>query len=510
MLLELVAAGFTYRSGASAALSDIDLRLAPGQMHAVLGAVGSGTSTLGRLVTGLLAERGTSVGHIRITGAAVMLGDDPEAQLSGMTSLVGDEVQLSGRLHGDDVSAVEARARQTLNSLGIGELWGRRLDTLSGGQRQLVALAGLLTGNPSLLVLDQPSLSLDPDTRRRLGTVLQAFCAAGGAVLITTHQFDEVAEACDQLSILDSGRLITTNTRLSARELERYGIWDTRPREPHEPHEPHEPREPRAPREPRQSNEPRGAEGSVTAGSTAPASLALSVRGLIVARAGATVLNDIDLDLAPGEFVTIMGSNGAGKSTLLRSLAGLLGSGARTSGVITVDGNGTPVSLGDSPAHERARHLGWVGQDPGSQLSAATVREELIHAAPLPSHRRRDKAAIRGQRHEAVTSAMVMTQLDAVSETHPYDLSIDLRKDLVMASALIMSPRILLLDEPTLGRDGTAIRRLNMFIMDFLRRGGSVLATTHDRRWAAETADRILLLEEGRLHQERETGEMAG
>lgn len=493
MLLELVAAGFTYRSGASSALSDIDLRLAPGQMHAILGAVGSGTSTLGRLVTGLLAERGTSVGHIRIAGAAVMLGDDPEAQLSGMTSLVGDEVQLSGRLHGDEISAVEGRARQALNSLGIGELWGRRLDTLSGGQRQLVALAGLLTGNPSLLVLDQPSLSLDPETRWRLGTVLQAFCSAGGAVLITAHQFDEVAEACDQLSILDSGRLITTDARLSAHELERYGIWDTRPRKP---------RKPREPRDSRLSHEPRGAEGSVTAGSTAPASVALSVRGLIVARAGATVLNDIDLDLASGEIVTIMGSNGAGKSTLLRSLAGLLESGARTSGVISVDGNGTQVSLGDGPAHERAQHLGWVGQDPGSQLSAATVREELMHAAPLPSHRRRDREAIRAQRQEAVASAMATTQLDSVSETHPYDLSIDLRKDLVMASALILGPRILLLDEPTLGRDRTAISRVNMFIMDFLRRGGSVLATTHDRRWAAEASDRILLLGDGELRED--------
>lgn len=497
MPLELIGAGFTYRHGDSAALTDIDLRLAPGQMHAILGAVGSGTSTLGRLIAGLLGDRGTSVGGIHVEGTAVMLGDDPEAQLSGMTSLVGDEVQLSGRLHGHEVSTVERHARQTLNSLDIGDLWGRRLDTLSGGQRQLVALAGLLTLNPALLVLDQPSLSLDPDTRQRLGTVLQDFCSAGGAVLITAHQLDEVTEACDRLSILDSGRLITTDTCLSTQELERCGIWDTRRREPPEPHEVRERRGQYCPEK----------TGSST---PAPASLALSVRRLRVARAGVTVLNDIDLDMAPGEIVTIMGSNGAGKSTLLRALAGLFGTGARISGTITVDDNGTPVSLGGTQAHERARLLGWVGQDPGSQLSAATVRAELMHAAPLPSHRRRDRATIRGQRHEAVTSALVKTQLDTVSEIHPYDLSIDLRKDLVMASALIMSPRILLLDEPTLGRDRMAIGRLNMFITEFLRRGGSVLATTHDRQWAAETADQILILDDGRLSEDRGTGDLTG
>nr|WP_269769984.1 ATP-binding cassette domain-containing protein [Brevibacterium antiquum] len=498
MLLELIGAGFTYRSGACAALTDIDLRLAPGQMHAILGEVGAGTSTLGRLITGLLSERGTSVGHIRVAGTAVMLGDDPEAQLSGMTSLVGDEVQLSGRLRGHEVSAVERRAHQALDSLGIDELWRRRLDTLSGGQRQLVALAGLLTGNPSLLVLDQPSLSLDPETRRRLGAALRAFCVAGGAVLITAHQFDEVAQACDQVSILASGRLIRTGIRPSASELERQGIWDTRPRGQGEPREPH------------QSYEPRWADRSEASGPSAPASVALSVRGLSVARAGVTVLTDIDLDLASGEIVSIMGSNGAGKSTLLRSLAGLLGAGASTSGMITVDGNGPPVSLGEAPAHERAQHLGWVGQDPGSQLSAATVREELMHAVPLPSHRRRDRATIRTRRQEAVTSAMARTGLDSFSETHPYDLSIDFRKDLVMASALILSPRILLLDEPTLGRDRKAIDRLNMFTKDFRRRGGSVLATTHDRHWAAVTADRILLLDEGRVNQDEQCGGAAG
>lgn len=495
MLLELTGAGFTYRSSAAATLTDIDLRLAPGQMHTILGEVGSGTSTLGRLITGLLSERGTSVGHIRVAGTAVMLGDDPEAQLSGMTSLVGDEVQLSGRLNGDEVSAVERRARKALDSLGIGDLWRRRLDTLSGGQRQLVALAGLLTGNPSSLVLDQPSLSLDPETRRRLGAVLRAFCVAGGAVLITAHQFDEVAEACDQVSILDSGRLITTDIRPSASELERRGIWDTRPREQGEPHQKYEPRE---------------ADRPEAAGPSAPASVALSVSGLSVARGGVTVLTDIDLDLASGEMVSIMGSNGAGKSTLLRSLAGLLGAGVRTSGMINVDGNGTPVSLGDAPAHERAQHLGWVGQDPGSQLSAATVREELMRAVPLPSHRRRDRAAIRTRRQKSVASAMAMTGLDSFSETHPYDLSIDLRKDLVMASALILSPRILLLDEPTLGRDRKAVDRLNVFIRDFCRRGGSILATTHDRHWAAVTADRILLLGEGRVSHDDQCGGSAG
>lgn len=482
MILELGTVGFTYRGASAATLTDIDLSLAPGQMHTILGALGSGTSTLVRLITGLLGELGDATGDVRTEGTAVLLGDDPEAQLSGMTSLVADEVQLSGRLHGDEVAAVEDRARLALDSLGIADLWGRRLDTLSGGQRQLVALAGLLTLRPSLLVLDQPALSLDPDTRRRLGQVLQEFCTTGGAVLITAHQFDEVAEASHRLSIVDSGRLLTVATRPSAGDLARHGIWDTLGRD-----------------------HP-GCKRIEAGESSSSKSAVLTARRLTVVRGESAVLSDIDLDLHSGELLTIMGSNGAGKSTLLRGLAGLLESRARTSGAIAVDDHGKELRLDEAPAHDRANHLGWVGQDPGAQLSAATVRDELVHAAPLPPHRRRDRALVRAQRQEAVAAAMMETQLTEANATHPYDLSIDRRKDLVMASTLITGARILLLDEPTLGRDHLAIKRLNIFSKGFLRRGGAILATTHDRRWAAEASDRILYLADGQLHDNHGTG----
>lgn len=480
MTLELDRAGFTYRGASFAALTDIDLSLAPGQMHAILGASQAGTSTLGRLITGLLHESGTSAGTVHVAGTAVMLGDDPEAQLSGMTSRVGDEVQLPGRLHGHESRLAEHRGRKALASLGIAELWDRRLETLSGGQRQLVALSGLLSLRPSLLILDQPSLSLDPDTRRLVATVLLEFCSTGGTVLTTGHQFDEVAAASHRLSILDSGRLHPLGTDVSSTDWQRHGIWDTRPREPFAP----------------ASTEPDSPTIAVPSPTTPSA---LTVRELTVSRGSTTVIDGIDLDVAAGELVTIMGSNGAGKSTLLRSLVGLLDKLTQTPNTITVDDGGGRLDLGGTPAHRRAPHLGWVGQDPGSQLFAATVREELTRAAPLPQHRRRDRAKVRAQRQEAVASAMLETGLSAVSETHPYDLSIDRRKDLVLASALIPGPRIIVLDEPTLGRDHMAIRRLNMFIDGFLGRGGAILTTTHDWRWATEKSDRIMRLCGGRL-----------
>lgn len=479
--------GFVYRGTDSPALDAITLSVESGQMHAVLGPLGSGTSTLCRLVAGLLPDRGTVSGALHLNGLAVMLGDDPEAQLSGMTSVVGDEVQLPGRLNGNDSASAISRAHTALDSLGIDYLWERRLETLSGGQRQLVALAGLLTLRPTVLVLDQPSLSLDPYTRKRLVTALRSFCDQGGSVLLTAHQLDDLTDACERVSILDAGRLTTTDSSLTPAEARGHGIWDSRSHD--------DAPAVQARGRPALENRPTRAGAAQFGPSTV-----LSARGLSVVRGQSTVLDSVDLDLGAGELATIMGPNGAGKSTLLRHLLGLIEPGAQTEGIIVIDPAGDTLHLEDLATHQRSRHLGWVGQDPGSQLSAATVRAEVETAAPLPRHRRRDRATVRAHRHEAAASAIMDMDLTEVRDTHPYDLDIARRKDVVMASALVTGPRILLLDEPTLGRDHAAITRLNAFSLRFLRRGGSILATTHDRAWAAGMSNRILHLDAGQLH----------
>lgn len=224
MTVAITDAWFTYRGEDAAALSGITFGITGGTKTAVLGPLGSGTSTLCRLLAGQLVSRGALTGTIDRNGTVALLGDDPEAQLSGMTSHVGDESQLACRLHGYDPADAHRRARNLLELLGVEDLWNRRLDTLSGGQRQLVAVARILAPGPDLLVLDQPAQSLDPQMRVRLATVLQEFCDRGGAVLITGHQTDELTRICEEICFLDAGRLQTaTPTARSG------GIWDSRP-----------------------------------------------------------------------------------------------------------------------------------------------------------------------------------------------------------------------------------------------------------------------------------------
>ena len=516
VLLRLADFSFQYRGTEAPALEGVDLVLRAGDAVAVLGPQGAGTSTLARAAAGLLGEHGHSTGVRELPGADTnhegsasrssapesdvgMLGDDPEAQLTGLTRTVRDEAALPGRLLGLPLRLCLERAEASLQALGIGGLAERPLTTLSGGERQLTALAGLLTLRPRVLVLDQPSQALDASARRRLARSLRAFRDAGGAVLLTGHQHDDLTAACDRALFLDQGRPIEAGphglrsaaesapgrsdhaqpdqtrpdqVRLDEVRLDRLGIWDAR-RSPARPDEPsgHAPR--------------RGREAL------------LSVRGLSVRREATRVLENLDLNLRAGEVTALLGANGSGKSTLLSALAGLLPAepGAR----ITGPGG---VELAAAPAHRRAGPLAWVGQDPGDQLSAATVRAELLRAAPLGPGgrrlRREDRARARTQREQQVQQVMEIAGLSAEAEEHPYDLVPAQRKDCVIASALLLRPAVLLLDEPTLGRDAAGMDRLSALVRGFTAAGGAVLVATHDQRWAAEVSDHRLSLGEQR------------
>ncbi|SDQ06469.1 ATP-binding cassette domain-containing protein [Leucobacter chromiiresistens] len=464
--LSLAGAGFAFHDSEEAALSGIDLRVRAGEAVAVLGPQGSGTSTLCRLAAGLLDERGVGSGAVDAPASVAMLGEDPEAQLTGMTSFVDDEVRLPTRLSGStrpvDVGAA-------LHAFGMRRLLGRRLDTLSGGERQLVALTSLMTLRPALLVLDQPGLSLDPGARGLLAVALRRFCARGGAVLLAGHQHDELTAGADRVAFLRGGRL-TAGPRpgaLSDAVLGEHGVWSAVGGDPH-----------------------REAPVRETSGRAGDARL--DVRALTVSRGRSTIFADVDCRATRGEVVAVVGPNGAGKSTLLRAVAGLLDAEAdvRVNGAVLVDGE----HLTGMPVHRRAHRVAWVGQDPGAQLSASTVRAELDRALPLPPHRRRERAGLRAARAAEVERVLARTGLAEHANEHPYDLDPAQQKDLVIASALLLGAGVLLFDEPTLGRDLAGMRRLERVIAEVSAADVSVVLSTHDLRWAGRIAHRTLRL----------------
>jgi len=200
---------------------------------------------------------------------------------------------------------------------------------------------------------------------------------------------------------------------------------------------------------------------------------------------GTRALDGVDLSIDRGELLTIVGQNGSGKSTLVRHFNGLL---RPTGGRVVIDG--TDVA-GRRVAH-LAAIVGLVFQDPDRQIFAARVRDEVAFG---PRNLGLRGAAL----DDAIEGALVATGLDTDAQTNPYDLGYSRRKLLTLASILAMNTPVVVLDEPTTGQDARGIERIRRIVTDLAAAGRTVIAITHDMRFAAETFRRIVVMREGRL-----------
>jgi len=341
---------FTYPDAPAAALDGVSLVLEPGEVVAVLGASGSGKSTLLRALGGLVPHfhGGRFAGRVVVGGLdtreappAVLAAlvatvfQDPEDQI--VLERVRNEVAFGLENLAVPAPEIWPRAEAALDALGIGELGGRAIATLSGGELQRVCLASALAVAPQLLLLDEPSSELDDDgADRLLGEVAALARDRGTSVVISEHRVGRALRHADRVLFLEAGRILCDAPHDEAvgwLAAQRPG-WV----------------EPPGPRPAR-----------------AFAGVPVATLDGVGFAYGAPVLEDVSLSLHRGEVVGLLGANGAGKSTLARIAAGLL-----------------PPQAGRVDRSGRACYL---AQDPGRHLVAETVLEEVALAAPLAAAR---------------------------------------------------------------------------------------------------------------------------
>jgi energy-coupling factor transporter ATP-binding protein EcfA2 len=499
-MIELDHVTYLYPDQITPALADFSLAIRPGEFVLVVGPSGAGKSTFLRCLNGLVPHfyGGHWAGKARVfgrdpvgrapRGMADMVGfvfQDPEAQFAVDT--VEDERAFGMENFGVPQATMRKRVEEVLDQLAIAHLRHRRISTLSGGEKQRVAIASVLALQPEVLVLDEPTSQLDPQAAEEvLVAIRQLNEDLGLTVILSEHRLERVVQYVDRVlylpasgapPMIDAPRTMMGRLPLVP-PLVRLGRalgWQPLPLTIKEG------RSFAQEMMRRRSDYPVVAPAG-PAGSPAAAPI-ISVCDARYAYDGHPALRGVSLDARPGEFVALMGRNGSGKSTLLKLMVGLL---KPTAGHVTVAG----LDAARAPLDNIIRTVGYVPQQPGALLFQETLAEELAFTrrghgmAPAPA---------------ADGTLLERLGLGDLAGRDPRDLSGGEQQRAALAAILVAEPQVILLDEPTRGLDYGQKEALAHLLLSFKAEGRTIIMATHDVELAAACADRVVLLAEGEV-----------
>jgi energy-coupling factor transporter ATP-binding protein EcfA2 len=482
---------FTYPNAAQLVLRDVTLSIEEGEAVLVAGPSGGGKSTLLRCLNGLVPHfhGGKFSGRVKVGGLDTldhqprdmarvvgMVFQDPESQF--VADVVEDELAFGMENLGVSPLTMRKRVEEALDVLGIAQLRRRRLDTLSGGELQRVAIGAVLTMQPKALLLDEPTSQLDPQAAEEVLTAVQHLNSdLGLTVIIAEHRLERVVQHVDRVLYLPGDGSVESLPVREAMErlplappLTRVGRalgWSPLPLSV---------REGKRfaggldlPPAPSDGASPFSADG-----------VCVEVDGLSVAYGDVEVLRGVSLSAHRGEVMALMGRNGAGKTSLLRALVGLAEMKKGTARVLGVDVRQTATEA-------LCREIAFVPQDPASILFRDSVEAEIADS-------------LRGTgRTGTVEETLDEWRLIPLRRVHPRDLSAGERQRAALAAMLAGKPSVILLDEPTRGMD---YETKELLIANLRRRcddGCAVILASHDVELAASCAQKVVLLADGRV-----------
>ncbi|GAB4276970.1 MAG: ABC transporter ATP-binding protein [Candidatus Promineifilaceae bacterium] len=476
---------FQYRIRDSLAIENINFDLQPGELKLIVGASGSGKTTLMRCINGLIPRsyRGELHGTIELFGKDIRgfsmaqlaqtvgtLLQDPERQI--VTSYVRNEIAFGLENLGLPRKEILARVEETLAFLGIEHLSDRATFELSGGEKQIVGVAGVLAMRPKILLLDEPLASLDPMTAYESLQIFRSLAESGIAVMIVEHRVDDVlAIEPDSVLYLEDGKVVydgdpaglMTTADFHRIKLPAITILERAKQEPPPVFEP--------------------VVGKTRDDEKRPLITFENVN-FRYSPDSRQILHNINFSLYPGEIVALLGPNGAGKTTLVKHMLRLL---VPTEGSVQINGRDTK----EMTVAQAAQTVGYVFQNPSQMLFAPTVNEELAYGPKNLGHPPDDI-------EKNTIWALNTVNMSEYRTSPPLALSYGQQKRVSIAAVLAMRSRILLMDEPTAGQDYWNYRA---FMDAILQMPGfeAVAFITHDLDLALTYANRILLLANGTL-----------
>mgnify|MGYP000310374058 FL=1 len=506
---------FQYRAQKKPTLQDINLDIYPGERVLIAGPSGSGKSTLAACINGLnpfsnpgectgtLMVDGVDAPHSSIFDLAGHVGtvlQDPDGQFIGLT--VGEDIAFSLENNCTPQPEMKEIVQHAAELVGIENHLGFAPHELSGGQKQRVSLAGVMVDDVKILLFDEPLANLDPATGKQaielIDTIQQK---TDTTVLIIEHRLEDVLwRNVDRIVLVNEGRILADmrpDDLLSGSLLAENGI-----------------------REPLYLTAMRYAGIAVTpekrpahidsvvldktdtarlhswfqaeplpAPKPAPEPL-LEVRDLCFGyNKGQHTLQNVSFSIGKGEMVSIVGRNGAGKSTLSKLICGFE---TQDSGEIYLNGK----DLKDENIRRRAKHIGYVMQNPNQMISKTMIYDEVAMAL-------QGSGLTEEQIQEKVEDTLKVCGLYPFRKWPVSALSFGQKKRVTIASVLVQDPELILLDEPTAGQDFRHYTDIMEFLRGLNAKGVTVVMITHDMHLMLEYTPRALAFCDGRLIADR-------
>lgn len=511
---------FNYRGVKKPALDGINLEVNKGEFLVIMGPSEAGKSTLASTINSLIPNffNGKLKGEINVMGRNIreqsvaqmseivgMVFQDFEAEL--FSTNVELEVAFGPENFAEEWDEIKRRIDENLNYVGLDAFRRRPPSTLSGGQKQKLAIASVLALKPKILVMDEPTTDLDPISKMGVFEITHKLCKRDDLTLMIIEHETEEALFADRVALIKEGKIlkigptrevltdVDTMENLGVMPLgipkffKRMGASDL----------------PLTPDEGVQAFQAQGWKVDSAAYdkkvAEEKAALAKLTEPLIQCKNleysynnTVKALNGVSMDIFKGDMVAIVGQNGSGKTTLAKHFNGLF---MPSAGEVSV--NGIPTK--DQGVFKLGQKVGYVFQNPDHQIFSETVFEEVAFS---PRLRKISEEEVK----VTVTDALEAVGLVGCEEMDPFSLTKSGRQRVAVASILAAKPEILILDEPTTGLDYAEQRSMMNMVRKLNENGSTIIFVTHHMWVVAEYAKRVFVMKDGQLFLQGTTREV--
>lgn len=510
--IEIKGLSFTYKNSDSEVLKDVDLSIEEGKFTVIMGRTGAGKTTLAMLPNGIIPQlvEGTVKGTIiaagkdsskyRVQTMAREIGlvlQDPETQIFGRT--VDEDTAFGPRNYLVPRDEIKERIKRALDKVRLDGYEKRQTSQLSGGEKQRLAIAGILAMDPSIIILDEPTSELDPIGREEIySTMVSLQRDQKKTVVAVEHSSQEISEKADNIVVLSDAHVVWQGSPKDFfRELdlvERYGIkplpvskvgWELYKK---------------------------GFIAKEEIPLTVDDAYSLVLRLLDGRKLGFSpaevprqertklievndvhyqydkskeALKGVSFDIYEGDYVALIGQNGAGKTTLAKHFNSLF---KPTSGRILVCGKDTR----NEEPNTLAEQIGYVFQNPDNQIFSTSVYKEMEYGLKALKLSEEEMS-------KRIHEIAKLLDIEKVLEEHPFSLGKGERQRVAVASILVLKPKILVVDEPTTGQDWDGIQNMMKLIDELHANGTTIVMITHDMDVVATHANRVIVMAKGSM-----------